>query len=122
MPIVAREAVEIPTDDFSGEIVKTEITSSQNSEGKVVQYVQCHVDTGRKDIKGWNGLMKFSVPAYLSKNSALGKLLARLGIAIPAAGQQFDEQTLTGLSVTFQTRRDGNFTNVVVDSIVPADE
>lgn len=121
MPIIAKESVEIPTDRFSGPIEKVEITSSQNDEGKVVQYVQCHVNTGRKDIKGWNGMMKFSVPAYLSKNSGLGKLLSRLEIAIPAAGQAFDEQSLKGLVVSFDTRRDGNFTNVIVDSIYLAE-
>lgn len=116
MPIVARESIEIPTNEYSGPIIKTEITSSQNDEGKTVQYVQCHVDTGVKDIKGWNGQMRFSVPAYLTKQSALGRLLGRLNLPF-AAGQAFDEQSLTGLKIVFDTRREGNFTNIVVDSI-----
>lgn len=120
MPIIAKESVEIPTDDFSGPIQKVEITRSQNDEGKIVEYVNCHVDTGRKDIKGWNGLMKFSVPAYLTKQSALGRLLTRLDISWKV-GEAFDEQSLKGIVVSFQTRRDGNFTNVVVDSVVRAE-
>jgi hypothetical protein len=122
-PIIARETVEIPTDRMSGSITKVEITKSQNDEGKVVEYVNCTVDTGRKDIKGWNGLMKFSCPAYLSKGSALGRLLLRLGFT-PAFDNKtpFDENQLKGLTVVFDTKREGNFTNVVLDSVRPAEE
>lgn len=120
-PIVGREIVEIPTNEYHGEIVKTEITSSQNDDGKIVQYVNCQVDTGVKTVKGWNGLMRFSVPANLTKQTALGRLLNRLNIKwLP--GESFDEQSLTGLHVVFDTKRDGNFTNIVVDSIVPDEE
>lgn len=116
-PIIAKEAVEIPTDEMHGPITKVEITKSQNDEGKVVQYVKATVDTGRKDIKGWNGLMTFSLPAYLSKQSGLGRLLNRLNLPFEV-NKPWDEQTLVGLHVVFDTRRDGNFTNVVTDSIV----
>jgi hypothetical protein len=122
-PIIARETVEIPTERFSGPIVKVEITKSRNDEGKIVEYVNCTVDTGCKDIKGWNGLMKFSVPAYLSKNSALGRLLLRLGFEPTFDGKFiFDEQELEDVVVIFDTKRDGNFTNVVVDTVRRVEE
>lgn len=115
-PIVGREIVEIPTSRYSGPITKVEITQSQNDEGKIVQYVNMHVDTGVKTIKGWDGQMRFSVPANLTKQTALGRLLNRLELAwIP--GQGFDEQSLKGIEIAFDTVRNGNFTNVVVDSV-----
>jgi hypothetical protein len=123
MPIVARETVEIPTDSFSGPIEKVKIEKSQNDEGKVVEYLNCFVQTGRKDIKGWDGKMRFSVPVYLSKNSALGRLLIRLGFPVTFDNKYvFDENQLVGVNVVFDTVREGNFTNVVVNSIQRAEE
>jgi hypothetical protein len=121
MPIIAKESVEIPTDHFSGEIIKSEISRSQNNEGKIVEYVQCTVQTDRKDIKGWNGQFRFSVPANLTKQTALGKLLGRLGISW-TVGEVFEENVLTGLVVEFDTKREGYFTNVIVDSIHVVEE
>jgi hypothetical protein len=121
MPIIAKESVEIPVREYSGTIEKVEITSSQNDDGKVVQYVNCHVNTGTTDIKGWNGMFRFSVPANLTKQTGLGKLLNRLGLSF-TVGQSFDEQSLKGLRVVFDTRREGYFTNVIVDSVHLADE
>lgn len=121
MPIVARESVEIPVSRYTGRIESVIIRNEQNKDGKPVQYVEMDVDTGVQSVKGWNGHFKVSYPANLTKQTSLGKFLSRMGIPF-VVGQEFDEQSLQGLSISFDTIRNGYFTNPVIDGVSPADE
>lgn len=118
-PIIAKESVEIPTERYSGVIESVEIRRSQNDEGKIVEYVEMKVNTGISAVKGWNGVFKVSYPANLTRQTGFGKFLSRMGIAF-TVGQSFDEQSLKGQRVSFDTRRDGNFTNPILEGVGPA--
>lgn len=116
MAIMAKKSVEIPVTSYTGKITRVAIASGENSDGKAVQYLNAFVQTGAK-VEGWNGEMKLSMPAYLTQQSALGRLLNRLQIPF-TFGKNFDEQTLVGHVVEFDTKRDGNFTVPILDSVV----
>lgn len=116
MPIIAKKSVEIPTGRYSGRVESVEVVSAENAKGETVQYLNIHVQTGVKSVDGWNGHFKLSCPFYLTNQSALGRLLRRLGMAV-AADEEFDEQDLVGLNLAFDTVREGYFTNPVLDSV-----
>lgn len=113
-PITAKKAVEIPVQPYSGKIVTSEIETSEK-DGKPVQYVVMTVQTDA-EVEGWDGRFRLSTPAYLTQNSGLGKLLRRLKVNF-TFGQEFDEHSLEGLTVQFDTIRNGNFVNPVMDSV-----
>lgn len=120
-PIVARESVEIPVQRYTGEVESVQIRNEQNKDGKPVQYVEMDVNTHDDSIKGWNGHFKVSFPANLTKQTELGKFLNRMKIPF-VVGQAFDEQSLVGLSISFDTIRNGYFTNPVIATVGPADD
>lgn len=117
MPIIAKKSVEIPAKRYTGTIEKVEIVTSQNEAGSDIQYVNMHTRINEKPVDGFNGLFKLSVPAHLTQQSALGRLLKRLGINYEF-GQEFDEQELVGYVIGFDTKRVGSFTNPVMDSVL----
>ncbi len=133
MPIVAREVIEVPEGRFSGQIVSAAVEPSKNkTTGKVYNYLNCNVEIDVSNLSeqqrsaaklnqegGWDGHRKFSVNANLSRLTDLGRLLERLDLSV-VAGQSFDEQSLVGLAIEFDMKREGNFVNIDVDSIVSA--
>jgi len=119
--IIARESVEIPAVRYTGVIDNVVIRDEQNKAGKPVQYVEMHVQTDVKNVKGWKGDFKVSYPTNLTKQTGLGKFLQRMGIPF-VPGEEFDTDSLKGLRVSFDTVRDGYFTNPVLDGVGPADE
>lgn len=121
-PITARDSVEIPVSRYTGRIQNVVIDNQENKKGEPVQYVKFNIETATKDVKGWNGVFKnVGYPANLTKQTSLGKFLQRMNIPF-TVGQPWDEQTLNGLEVSFDTVRNGYFTNVVIDGMGPADE
>lgn len=114
MPIEVKKSVEIPVKRYSGAIMKTEITDAQNEAGETVQYVNFYVQTDAK-VEGWNGQFKLSCPAYLTRQSQLGRFLTRLKVPY-TPGENFDERSLEGMKIAFDTVRKGYFTNPVMDS------
>lgn len=119
MPIIAKKTVEIPVGRYTGPIETVEVTTSENASGEPVQYLNLHVQTGAK-VEGWDGRMKLSCPYHLTQKSAFGRLLNRLKVPFEF-GEEFEEQDLKGMVISFDTRREGNFTNPIMDSVTRAD-
>ena len=64
--------------------------------------------------------IKAGYPDYLSTVSKLGSLLARFGADVSTPNTFLDpEKVLIGQKCTFQTIKDGNFSNVIPESLRP---
>lgn len=116
-PIIAREVVEIPAGRYNGTIISAKVEpSTRKSDGRVFDYLNLRIDTGRRDIKGWDGVTRCSLSANLSNLTDLGRLLTRLGLSFEP-NKAFDEKSLEGMNVSFDMVREDNFTNVVISTI-----
>lgn len=125
MPLEMRRTVELPERRVTGQITSAVISPSTDKRtGKSYDYLNLTVLVDTQDwsedennaAEGFNGSVKISVNANLTKNTDLGRLLARLNMSVPI-GQKFDEKRLEGLRIAFDMKREGNFVNPVVDSV-----
>lgn len=97
-----KKGLVIPDGVHIGHIVDEEVRSQQWN-GKEISYQDLVVsveDTLSQDGKPIQ--IKVSYPASLTENSALNKLLERLGIRLKI-GERFDSKTLVGRKVAYQT-------------------
>ncbi len=108
MAITVRQAVEIPTGRQTGTISRVETTESQNDEGETVHYLNIHVQTAHKfETSDGVGVYRMSCPAYITKQSQLGRFLTRLKLPF-TVDEEFDERTLEGLNISFDVVKKPN--------------
>ncbi len=113
--LTPRKAVVIPVKPMKGTIKNVEVVQRELKDGTPVAYAEIKVQTTEKQ-EGWNGVMTLSMPADITQNTQLGKLLSNLGFEYEP-DEDFELDELAGTEIAFNTKRDGNFTVIVPETI-----
>lgn len=117
MNIQATETIRIEDGKHLGKIVAVDERT------KPYHYIDFVIESDVKKQDGSAVRLKYGVPAIITKESQLAKLMRDFGAGDIVVGQSYDPETLKGRDVEFMTLNEtserGTFANIVKNSLKP---